>query len=106
MAEFKQKKDNLKKELVFAYSFIFIFFNLWILLNSYTIFSVVNYFINQYRRRRYIILGLYEVIGEYFSKNIAATLLKLIKEYGFEGNDGYFIGDNVELNNTCVNVVF
>ena len=36
---------------------------------------------------------------------MAAILLKLIKEDGFKGNIGYFIGDNAELNNTCVNAV-
>jgi hypothetical protein len=46
MAEFKWKKDNLKKELASTYSSIFIFFDLWILLNSYAILSVVSHFIN------------------------------------------------------------
>jgi len=36
---------------------------------------------------------------------MAAILLKLIKEYKFKGNIGYFIGNNIELNNTCVNAV-
>ena len=52
-----------------------------------------------------MVLGLYKVISKYFSENIAAILLKLIKEYGFEGNVGYFIGNNAELNNICINVV-
>ena len=53
-----------------------------------------------------MVLKLCEVIGEHFSKNIAAILLKLIKEYGFEGNISYFIGDNAELNNIYINIVF
>lgn len=36
---------------------------------------------------------------------MAAILLKLIKEYGFKGNIGYFMGDNAESNDTCVNAV-
>ena len=36
---------------------------------------------------------------------MAAILLKLIKEYRFKGNIGYFIGDNVKLNDICINAV-
>jgi len=75
------------------------------LLNSYIILGVVGYFINQYGRRRYIVLGLCKVISEHSSKNIAAILLKLIKEYGFKGNVSYFMGDNAELNNIYVDAV-
>ena len=36
---------------------------------------------------------------------MVTILLKLIKEYRFKGNISYFIGDNAELNNICVNIV-
>jgi len=52
-----------------------------------------------------VVLGLYKVINKHSSKNMAAILLKLIKGYGFKGNISYFIGDNTELNNICVNTV-
>ena len=73
--------------------------------NSYAILGVISYFINQYRRQWYVVLGLCEVISKHSSENIVAILLKLIKEYGFEGNVGYFIGDNTESNNIYINAV-
>jgi len=51
------------------------------------------------------VLGLYKVISKHSSKNIAAILLKIFKDYGISGNIGYFIANNTKSNNTCIKVI-
>jgi len=36
---------------------------------------------------------------------MAAVLVALFRDYGITGNIGFFIADNAELNNTCINAV-
>jgi len=45
------------------------------------------------------------VYSKYTSKNIAAVLIALFKDYRIVGNLGYFMADNADLNNTCINAV-
>ncbi len=37
---------------------------------------------------------------------MAALLIEIIKEYGFEDRLGYFIADNVESNDVCIDLIF
>ena len=65
----------------------------------------MGYFVNKDGRRRYIILGLRKIIGKYTSKNMAGVLIDLFRDYRIVGNIGYFIADNAELNDTCINAI-
>ena len=50
-------------------------------------------------------LGLYKVINKYNSKNMAAVLLNIFKDYKICSNIKYFMANNAELNNTCINII-
>ena len=54
---------------------------------------------------RYIVLGLYKVHSKHTNKNIAAVLITLFKDYRIAGNLGYFIANNVDVNNIYINTV-
>ena len=73
--------------------------------NAYTILGVIAHFINKQGKRRNVILKLCEVIGEHTSKNIAAVLLKVFKDYKISNNIGYFIANNADLNDTYINAI-
>ena len=75
------------------------------MLNAHIVLCIVTYFINKDSRRRYVVLGLREVYGEHTSKNMAAVLIALFKDYRIIGNLGYFIADNADANNTCIDAV-
>jgi hypothetical protein len=45
------------------------------------------------------------VYSKYTSKNMAAVLIALFKDYRIIGNLGYFIADNADTNNTYINAV-
>jgi len=67
--------------------------------------NVIIYFINKINKRRYIVLGFCKVISKYNSKNIAAILFKIFKDYSISSNIRYFMADNAESNNTCIKVI-
>jgi len=50
-------------------------------------------------------LGLHKVIGEHTGENIAAVLVILFRDYGIAGNIRFFMANNTELNNTCIDAV-
>jgi len=74
-------------------------------LNMYAIIDVIGYFISKDGKYRYIVLGLYKIISKYTSKNIAGVLIDLFRNYRIIGNIGYFIANNTELNNICINAI-
>ena len=65
----------------------------------------MGHFVNKDSRHHYIILGLHEIIGEYTSENIAGILIDLFRDYRITGNIGYFIANNIELNNMYINTI-
>ena len=52
-----------------------------------------------------MVLGLCEVIGEHTGENMAAVLLEVFKDYKISGNIRYFIANNADLNNTCIDAI-
>jgi hypothetical protein len=75
------------------------------LLNTYVIIRVVGYFINKDGRRCHVILRLCKIIGKHTSENMAGVLIDLFRDYRITGNIRYFIANNTESNNTCINVI-
>jgi len=65
----------------------------------------VGYFVNKDGRRRHVILRLREIIGKHTSENIVGVLIDLFRDYRIVGNIRYFIANNAELNNMCINVI-
>ena len=63
------------------------------------VLGIVAYFINKDSGRRYMVLGLREVYSKYISKNIAAVLITLFRNYRIIGNLGYFRANNTDVNN-------
>ena len=73
--------------------------------NVYVVLGVITYYINKRGRRRQVVLGWWEVVGEYSGEKQAGVLIALFKEYKIGSNIRYFMANNVELNNTYINAV-
>ena len=69
------------------------------------IFGIITHFINEQGRQQNIVLRLYEVTNKHTSKNIAAVLLKVFKDYKIGGNIRYFMANNADLNDTYINTI-
>ena len=71
----------------------------------HAIIRVVGHFVNKDGRHYYVILRLCKIIGKHTGKNIAGVLIDLFRDYRIAGNIRYFIANNTELNNTCINAI-
>ena len=69
------------------------------------IIGVVGHFVNKDSRRYYVVLGLCEIISEHTGENMAGILIDLFHDYGIAGNIGYFITNNMELNDMCIDAI-
>ncbi len=69
------------------------------------ILGVIAYFVDKQGRRRNVVLGLCEVISEHTSENMAAVLLKVFKDYKISSNIRYFMANNIDSNNTYVDII-
>ena len=65
----------------------------------------MGHFVNKDGRRRHIVFRLCEIIGKYTGENIVGVLIDLFRDYGIIGNIGYFMADNAELNDTCIDII-
>ena len=50
-----------------------------------------------------MVLGLCKVYSKYTSKNMATVLITLFKDYRIISNLGYFIADDIDINNIYIN---
>jgi hypothetical protein len=103
--EYENRKAQLRGELKEARSAISISFDLWTSQNAHAVLGVVAHFIDRRGRRRQAVLGLREVLGEHSGENQAAVLIALFTEYNIGGNIGYFMADNAESNDTCIDAI-
>ena len=71
----------------------------------HVIIGVVDYFINQDGKCCYVVFRLREIISKYTTKIIAGVLIDLFHNYKIAGNIGYFIADNMELNNIYIDII-
>ena len=104
-AEFEKQKLSIKHEMYAAHSRIHISFDLWTSPNHKAIVGVVAHYITAYGRKRDIVIGLREVLGEHTGANIGHQLVRLFKEYDILDRIGFFISDNASSNDTCVSYV-
>ena len=95
----------MRKVLKSARSIILISFDLWTSLNAHAIISVIGHFVSKEDKRRYIVLRLYEIISEYINENMAGALIDISRDYRITDNIGYFMADNAELNDTCIDAI-
>jgi hypothetical protein len=64
--------------------------------------GVTAHFLKAKGKCRTILLALTEMEDVHSGKNITANTLRIIQDYGFENNVGYFVLDSASLNDTAV----
>ena len=65
----------------------------------------MGHFVNKDGRHRYVVFKFREIISEHTNKNMAGVFINLFRDYRIVGNIRYFIANNAELNNMCINAV-
>jgi len=56
---------------------ILISFDLWTSPNAHAIIGVVGHFVSEEGKRRHVVLGLREIVGEHTGENMAGVLIDL-----------------------------
>ena len=102
----KQRQEQLKKELASARSNIHISFDLWSSPNHYAMLGVVFHWIDGIGTQRTDWVALRALCGPYSGENIAELLLQIFNEYAVSDRIGYFILDNASSNDIAVDTVF
>jgi hypothetical protein len=102
LAEYDRRKRRLRKELRRTRSNIHLSFDLWTSPNYYAIIAIVAHFIDSKGYRQTKLLALRQLKGEHSGENIAASVLKVIKEYRIRDRIGFFVLDNAGSNDTAV----
>ena len=67
---------------------------MWTFPNSYAIIAVNAHYIDDQGRRQIKLLALRELVGEHSGENMAALLLRVIKDYKIGKRVGFFVTDN------------
>ena len=65
----------------------------------------MGHFVNKDGKHHHIIFRFCEIIGKYTNKNMAGVLIDLFRDYKIAGNIGYFMANNVELDNIYINTI-
>jgi hypothetical protein len=90
---------NLVKD---ARSSIHLSFDLWTASNGFHYVGIVGHFVDNNGRKRDVLLGLPRLVGPHSGENIAPHVKEVIDKYEMGAKLGYFMLDNADSNDTCL----
>lgn len=105
MEAYKHKKDEIHMMLQCSKSNIHISFDLWTSDNSLALLAICGHFVDKNHKIRTVMLALCRVKGSHSGENLTQTVIQVLKEYGINNKLGYFVLDNAESNDTCVEIL-
>lgn len=83
-------------------SHINISFDAWSSRKFKSLLGLTVHFLNDEGSCRAFLLGLPRKEGRHSGENLADRVSEIVHEYGFEDRIGYFVTDNAESNDTCL----
>ncbi|EFY94389.2 transposase-like protein [Metarhizium robertsii ARSEF 23] len=90
---------NLVKK---AKSSIHLSFDLWTASNASNYIGIVGHFVDIEGEKRDVLLGLPRLVGPHSGENIAFYVKEVVDQYELGSKLGYFMLDNAESNDTCL----
>ena len=105
MEEFLRRKKLLQKDLRAARSNIHISFDLWTSPNCHAIIAICAHYIDRAGCQQTKLIALRKIEGEHSGANMAATILKVFREYKIGSRIGFFVLDSASTNDTCVEII-
>lgn len=105
MEEFYWRHLQLKQDLHNGRSRVHLSFDLWTSSNSMAMLAVVAHFIDEHYINRTIFLGLRRVQRSHSGENMAQQVITVINDFELVDLFGYFVLDNAESNDTCVEAI-
>ncbi|KJZ68942.1 hypothetical protein HIM_11658 [Hirsutella minnesotensis 3608] len=77
-------------------------FDLWTASNGFHYVGVVGHFVDGHGKKRDVLLGLPRLVGPHSGENIGPHIKKVIDRHELGSKLGYFMLDNAESNDTCL----
>ena len=102
MKQYRHKKAVIAEMLRHNKSHIHISFDMWTSDSTKSYLAIVGHFVDKDYNIRTILLAFRRVIGSHSGDNMASTINNVITEYEIQNKIGYFVLDNAESNDTCV----
>ncbi|OWT43215.1 transposase-like protein [Pochonia chlamydosporia 170] len=90
---------NLVKD---AKSCVHLSFDLWTASNGFHYIGVLGHFVDSQGKERDVLLGLPRLVGPHSGENMASYIKEVIEKYEIGSKLGYFMLDNAESNDTCL----
>ena len=102
---FDRHKGVVTELLGRALSRIHVSFDAWSSRNFTSLLGLTVHFLDEEGRFRAFLLGLPQVEGRHTGENLADRVSEIIHEYGLEDRIGYFVTDNADNNDTCLDAL-
>jgi hypothetical protein len=90
---------NLVKD---AKSSVHLSVDLWTASNGFHYIGIVGHFVDSEGEKRDVLLGLPRLVGPHSGENMASYVKEVINQYEMGSKLGYFMLDNAESNDTCL----
>lgn len=96
-----------RREIIFglvkgAKSCVHLSFDLWTASNGFHYIGIVGHFVDGAGKKQDVLLGLPRLIGPHSGENMASYVKEVIDKYEVGSKLGYFMLDNAESNDTCL----
>lgn len=85
-----------------AKSSVHLSFDLWTASNGFNYIGIVSHFVDIAGQKRDVLLGLPRLVGPHSGENIASYVKEVIDRYELGSKLGYFMLDNANSNDTCL----
>lgn len=105
MEEYHKKQRHIKSLLHQSKSNVHLSFDMWTSENKRSYLAVVGHFVDQQFTIRVILLAFRRVIGSHSGENMSQTVISVIKDYNITDKLGYFVLDNAESNDVCIEAI-
>lgn len=99
---FNRHKGVVTELLCRSLSRINVSFDAWSSRKFTSLLGLTVHFLDDEGKFRTFLLGLPRIEGRHCGENFAGRVSEIIHEYGFEDRVGYFVTDNAESNDTCL----
>jgi hypothetical protein len=99
---FESRQQIISSLVKGAKSCVHLSFDLWTASNGFHYIGVVGHFVDGEGKKRDVLLGLPRLIGPHSGENMATYIKEVINQYELGSKLGYFMLDNAESNDTCL----
>ncbi|KAJ3453198.1 hypothetical protein MRS44_018853 [Fusarium solani] len=99
---FNRHKGVVTELLGRSLSRVNVSFDVWTSRKFTSLLGLTVHFVDDEGKFRTFLLGLPQIEGRHSGENLAGRVSEIIHDYGFEDRVGYFVTDNAESNDTCL----